>query len=183
MHAKLGSIECYILDRSRGGGRWINNKQIFSNPKSLDCIIRSLTLKSLSGKSIAISSICAVPNEQKHSLDIFNVFTSFNDRIISTRLTSVLLMFFIIITYMISENVWHCHYSMEEGTDLVSGNSPLKAESLMLERDLRGCELYLMRSVVTVKAAQTTGEHFPAAQCLPVTLSHTISSNSLTVLS
>lgn len=85
---------------------------------------------------------------------------------------------------MISKNVWHCHYPMEEGTDLVSGNSPLKAaESLMVERDLRGCELYLMRSAVTVKAAQTAGEHFPAAQCLPVTLSHTMSSNSLTTLS
>lgn len=85
---------------------------------------------------------------------------------------------------MISENVWHCYYPMEEGTDLVSGNRPLKAaESLMVERDLRGCELYLMRSIVTVKAAQTAGEHFPAAQCLTVALSHTMSSNSLTSLS
>lgn len=85
---------------------------------------------------------------------------------------------------MILKNVSHCHYPMEEGTDLVSGNSPLKAaENLMVERDLRGCKLYLMRSAVTVKAAQTAGEHFPAAQCLPVTLSHTMSSNSLTTLS
>lgn len=84
---------------------------------------------------------------------------------------------------MISENVWHCYYPMEEGTDLVSGNSPLKAaESMMVEGDLRGCELYLMRSVVTVKAAKTAGEHFPAAQCLAVTFSHTMSSNSLTAL-
>lgn len=73
---------------------------------------------------------------------------------------------------------------MEEGSDLVSGNSPLKAaESLMVEKDLRGSKLFLMRSAVTVKAAQTAGERFPAAQCLPVTLSYTISSNSLTTLS
>lgn len=135
MHAKLGSIERYILDRNGGGGRWINNKQIFSNQKSLDCIIRSLTLKSLSGKSIAIISICAVPNEQKYNLDIFNIFTSFNNRITSTRMTSVLLMFFIIITYMISENVLYCHYPMEEGTDLVSGNSPLKAAEMLDARE------------------------------------------------
>lgn len=85
---------------------------------------------------------------------------------------------------MILENLWCCHYLIEEGTDLVSGNSQLKAaESMMVQRDLCGCELYLMRSVVTVKAVQTAGEHFPAAQCLPVTLSHTMSSNSLTTLS
>lgn len=83
---------------------------------------------------------------------------------------------------MISKNVCRCYYPMEEGTDLVSGNSPLKAaEGLMVERDLRGCELNLMRSVVTVKAAQTAGENFPAAH-MPASDDRTMSSTSLTTL-